>query len=234
MKSAASQNVRVEKPELQPIPPDSVKFIPSFLSNMPRHYDSEASRMRISELRYEHRRERELDREEYERRCDESRHDDETMHNYDDFCHDLDDAERRLAEQRNAADVLYLCTVTIPVDGVAREFLSSVSLDRLEALNNLRRDALLIREFIPADQRAAYDKLFWVGEPSPAATPRRALGGDYRAYCTVESIGEHVFPQSSDGMYTLGAATFKLYKTSGGSDEYKRVADLPHCTAAYI
>ena len=200
---------------------------------MPRHYDREAARDRYMEFRYERRRERELDREEYERRYDESQHD-ETVHNYDDFCCDLDDAERRLAEQRNAADVLYLCTVTIPVDGIEREFLSSVSLDRNDALNNLCRDALLIREFIPADQRAAYDKLYWVGAPSPMATPRRALDGDYRAYCTIESIGEHVFPQSSDGTYTLGAATFKLYETSGGSDEYKRVADLPHCTAAYI
>jgi hypothetical protein len=196
---------------------------------MPRHYDREASRMRLAELRSERRRERERD---YEDECSYD-HERDYKDEREELCREFD-AAAAYFQECNTESVLYLCTVTIPVDGVMCEFLSSISPDRTAALYIMRCDAILIRDTTPPTERANYDKLFWVGEPSPVATPRRTLDGDYRAYCAVDSIGTYVFPQSSDNTYTLGTATFKLYETSQGSDEHRRVADLPPYTAAHI
>ena len=99
----------------------------------------------------------------------------------------------------------YTVIATLYQFGHATEYFVCTAWDRADALAQIRAAAALIKAQVPEWQQPQYEKFFWTGtEPSPAATPRRSLGGGYHTYCTVEQFGTIVLPTADDGKYSFG------------------------------
>ncbi len=77
----------------------------------------------------------------------------------------------------------YTVIATLYQFGDATEYFVCTAWDRADALAQIRAAAALIKAQVPEWQQPQYEKFFWTGtEPSPAATPRRSLGGGFTTY----------------------------------------------------
>lgn len=99
---------------------------------------------------------------------------------------------------------LYILTACVAQHDDCTEYYVSRTFTREEALDNMRKMCEAARADAPEWRRAEYDKLFWVGEASPEATPRSYLNKDYYSNCSIEHIGTLVKPVSTDDRYNLG------------------------------
>jgi hypothetical protein len=144
-------------------------------------------------------------------------------------------AEPEPEEPQDGPMEFYILTASVAQHGDCTEYYVSRSFTREEALENMRTLCQAARADAPEWRRADYDKLFWVGEESPEATPRRAPDGSYRSYCTIEHIGTLVQPVSTDNTYSLGFVThsnlaawhFTLAQYRELEPEYERLTALP-------